>query len=1213
MHWQAQLAIATVLVVFSPAAGLAQPPFGITWGGDGDGELGDGLPIADQSSPVGVLDGSGGCCLDGVVDIQGGDTSSLALDNQQRIWTWGSNFAGQLGIGPSPASSAIPVQVTALVGQLPTTPAQETIALEGGHTLVVRSNGTIAAWGANDHGQLGIGPPGPASCGVAPGNFPCQTSPVFPALNNVFGVGAGRDHSLAVVGDCAAGGDAYAWGANGGGQLGDNSTTERYTPVQVHGPADVGFLTGVAKMVGGEGHTVAMMCDGSVLSWGVNGSGQLGHGNMDDSLVPALVVTQCASPPRPLLGCPLLNVVDVAAGYQHSIAMDANGDVWFWGDNSFGQLCDGTNNNLVFATKVLSGGLTVAATGLPLDVVAGGSIFSLVLLSNSTVVACGLNPRGNLGDCSQNPSSTPVTVLEGPSCNAPLPFVLLVEAGEIHSLAIGDQVPVTPTPAGTATPTVTGSQTTTQTATRTRTATASGTPTPTRTPTHTQPPSPTATPTETPTATPSFVVSRPPTPTPTPTRSYTPTSTPTSTCIPAPPNLVGWWPGDNSPSDISGFANDGVLQGAATYTAGQVNAAFSFSATADFVEVPDDPVLNFAGPFSIDAWVRTTNTTTAAIIDKRTGTSANPVGYHLFLFGGVLGFQLGDGLPFTNYNSPGPAINDGNWHQVAVTVDRASQTGGRLYVDGQLALTFDPTGHPGSIANTASLRFGQRYLSPAQPFQGGIDEVEIFDRALTLQEIQAIFNARSVGKCKTPVPTVTPTPTASASFTATRTATPTPTCAEPISVDISTGRNSVPVGNSDQIWSLIAAPPGTTNFSPGPATVIAPNGAWGSLPNAQWISANTGCTNTTTTDCPGGVYSYKLCWEQCGPLVPESLQILVDNIADVFIDGGLVTTVPGFNTPTTIPGFTLGTGMHMLQVDVHNNPYSGGGGTATGMDLSGHLNGSVKIVPCEIETPTFTATATSTPTATPTRTPTATATSTPTPTCGEPISLLISSGTNASVGNSDPIWSLIAAPPGTTGFSPGPATVITPNSAWTTLANTQWISANTGCSTTTTTDCPGGLYSYQLCWEQCGPLVPESLQILADNSADVFLDSTPVTTVSGFTSPATIPGFALATGKHVLRVDVHNAAYSGGGGTATGMDLSGTLNGAVKIVPCKRMTFPGDANCNEQLEAGDLAATATAAFDPIAASLCDADCNQDGDVTAADIACVLQRMNASDS
>lgn len=702
-----------------PFSSLAQAPFAFTWGGDVSGQLGDGLPLASRNFPVPVLDATGGCCLDRMVDIQGADTHSLALDSSLRVWTWGSNYVGQLGNGSNGpgTESPIPIQVPGLFGRLPAMPVQETIAAEGAHNLVVDGAGTVWAWGANDRGQLGVGSPGPPTCGGPPPFFyPCSASPVQVALGTVVGVGAGARHSLAIVGDCSSGpSDAYAWGANSSGQLGDNTITDRFTPVQVHGPLDVGFLTGVAKMVGGQAHTVALMCNGDVLAWGENGQGQLGSGSTASSAIPTAVVTQCPLPPRPLLGCPLTNIVDIAAGFDHSLAVDSAGNVWFWGNNQSGQLCNGTTADLVFATQVLSGALTSAPAGVPLDVVAAGANFSLVLTAQHSLVACGANAVGQLGDCTNADSSTAVPVRDGPACSLPFAGVSLVEAGESHGLLLGDTVPV---------------------------ATPSSAPTASATTSPTRPMTQTATP----------IATRPPTVTHTRTSTATVTPTPLGGC------------------------------------------ALS--------------------------------------------------------------------LP-----TPGSAL-----------------------------------------MCTGSCPEGQECC------QVNVD----------------------VCTCLSECPSPTPTPT--------------PTCGEPLSVDISTGSNAVPIGGSDLAWTLIAAPAGTTNFSsPGPATVIVPNSAWTTLPNTQWISANTGCTNTLTPDCPGGLYSYQLCWEQCGALMPSPLQVLADNTATVSLDGVPLATTPptiDFTTAATLPGFTLSTGVHTLQVDVHNTPFSGGGGTATGMNLSGVLNGDVRLVPC---------------------------------------------------------------------------------------------------------------------------------------------------------------------------------------------------------------------------------------------------------------------------
>ena len=313
----------------------------------------------------------------------------------------------------------------------------------------------------------------------------------------------------------------------------------------------------------------------------------------------------------------------------------------------------------------------------------------------------------------------------------------------------------------------------------TPTATKTSTRTPTRTPTASPRPS------TTPTLTPTSSFTRTPSATRTSTRTSistgTSTSTPTATppCITPPSDMVAWWTADNTANDLSGYGNNGALHGGASYVPGEVGAAFSIPTIADYVEFPDSPTLDFTGNFSIDAWIKTTNSATgrATIVDKRTG-STNTVGYHLFIFQGLLGFQLGDGQAFLNHVSPSPLVNDGAWHHVAATIDRTSSTGGNLYVDGALIFTFDPTTNPGSITNSANVRIGVREIGSPQTFenfQGAVDEIELFDRELLPAEIQAIYQARTGGKCKTPLRTRTSTPTVTRTRSVTATATATAT------------------------------------------------------------------------------------------------------------------------------------------------------------------------------------------------------------------------------------------------------------------------------------------------------------------------------------------------------------------------------------------------------------------------------------------------------
>ena len=226
-------------------------------------------------------------------------------------------------------------------------------------------------------------------------------------------------------------------------------------------------------------------------------------------------------------------------------------------------------------------------------------------------------------------------------------------------------------------------------------------------------------------------------------------TTDTCSCITPPSDMVGWWTGDGNANDISGYGNNGTLMGGANYGIGKVLQGFRIMSANDYVRVPHSPSINIMSDLSIDAWIITKDTTgTLTIVDKRAGTPFNPIGFSFYIFQGKLGFQLGDGSSTLNHEAPSPIVADGNWHHVAVTVKRKYPDGGKLYIDGNLVLTFDPTTRPGNITNTSDLWIGQRMLSTPYGFNGYIDEVELFKRALDASEIYDIWAADSCGKCK---------------------------------------------------------------------------------------------------------------------------------------------------------------------------------------------------------------------------------------------------------------------------------------------------------------------------------------------------------------------------------------------------------------------------------------------------------------------------------
>lgn len=243
----------------------------------------------------------------------------------------------------------------------------------------------------------------------------------------------------------------------------------------------------------------------------------------------------------------------------------------------------------------------------------------------------------------------------------------------------------------------------------------------------------------------------------------------TTTCITPPPGLRAWWTLDEAAGslahDLAGGNDDtGTHVNAPAVVTGMVSNALRFNGSNQYVEAADAPELDLGtGDLSIDAWIRTLAGGIQSIVDKR---SNDPIGYAFFLVDGRLGFQIADrnapgGCGSNNATSPctnwivdpsATRIHDGAWHFVAVTVDRDDPQGGRLWVDGAIALTFDPTARPLTLDNASPLSIGRRHATSIVPselfFDGDIDEVEIFDRALGASEVQAIHAAGSAGKCK---------------------------------------------------------------------------------------------------------------------------------------------------------------------------------------------------------------------------------------------------------------------------------------------------------------------------------------------------------------------------------------------------------------------------------------------------------------------------------
>ena len=334
-------------------------------------QLGDDTD-RDRYVPVQVYDGNmntASDCLEDINEISAGYSHSLAMDINHRMWAWGDNYYGELGVGDRRARPT-PVQVHG--GEQGAQFLKYIISIAAGrtgyHSLAVDSNHFCFSFGKNDRGQLGNG----KICDY--NTLPVRVHGLNNdgnGLRNIIAVSAGTDHSMALEkidvnnpNNCK--GRIYTWGRNsyysggGHGKLGTNNTQVDYNtaPVKVHGVNDVNYLKNIVAISAGLDHSMALEkldandpnCKGRVYCWGANG-GRLGDGTYIDRLVPVMVHAGRQDPNHPN-DIPLKNIIAISAGESHCIALekldvvnDSNcrGRVYTWGNNSYGQL--GTGNS----------------------------------------------------------------------------------------------------------------------------------------------------------------------------------------------------------------------------------------------------------------------------------------------------------------------------------------------------------------------------------------------------------------------------------------------------------------------------------------------------------------------------------------------------------------------------------------------------------------------------------------------------------------------------------------------------------------------------------------------------------------------------------------------------------------------------------------------------------------------------------------------------
>ena len=311
--------------------------------------------------------------------IASGYSFAVAVDQDGRVWTWGWNSKGQLGVGTTEYHRT-PVRVT-----FPEAVRIEQVAAGHSHVIALDERGRAWAWGDNARGAVGDGTKVTRYEPVAV-NMPMGvhfTSVAAPSTNNV-----GRSFALDATGQ------AWAWGYNGSGMLGDGTTTDRTVPVKVAQAEGVAFK----QLAPAYSHTQALDMEGNVWGWGYNGSSathsMIGDGTSTRHHTP--VQTRMPSDVR---------VESLSAGRYHMLAIDQEGRVWTWGRGREGRLGDGTGENRGLPTQV------VMPSGVRFDRVAAGFQHSIALDDQGRAWGWGWNYYGSTGNGGSTDQYVPVAAI----------------------------------------------------------------------------------------------------------------------------------------------------------------------------------------------------------------------------------------------------------------------------------------------------------------------------------------------------------------------------------------------------------------------------------------------------------------------------------------------------------------------------------------------------------------------------------------------------------------------------------------------------------------------------------------------------------------------------------------------------------------------------------------------------------------------------------
>ena len=298
-----------------------------TWGDNRNGQLGDGT-TTNSSTPKDITSHFYLGVGETIITISSGYAHSLAITSEGRVFTWGFNIYGQLGDGTTENSST-PKDITNQFG-LGVGETIISINLGDMHSSALTSIGRVFTWGDNNMRQLGDGT-------YIDSSTPVEITSQF-SLNieeTIKSVSLGRYHSSSITSE----GRIFTWGFNMKGQLGDGTTENSSTPIDITSQFDLGVGETIISINLGEMHSSVITSEGRIFTWGQNDSGQLGNGTYssgvyDSNSSPIEITTQFYLYAGE-------RIVSVSLGRSHSSALTSEGRIFIWGNNDYGQIGDG--------------------------------------------------------------------------------------------------------------------------------------------------------------------------------------------------------------------------------------------------------------------------------------------------------------------------------------------------------------------------------------------------------------------------------------------------------------------------------------------------------------------------------------------------------------------------------------------------------------------------------------------------------------------------------------------------------------------------------------------------------------------------------------------------------------------------------------------------------------------------------------------------------